>query len=256
MLFVAVYTPDAFFYRLNMKILRFFFLPVLMWLRHPKRRYRFLPLLQQYFSYDRREEVLTACLGFADFNRIRGDYLEFGVWKGGSLIATYHLAKKLEYLQAMRFYAFDSFAGLPAKKGVDAEFEQFVEGEYDSSLEEVKINLKRNGVDQSEVTFVKGWYDQVLNEETRKKLPIKKAAIIYIDSDLYESAVPVFKFITPYIQDGTIIIFDDWFCFNGRSDKGEQKDFREWLGNNTFFSPVDYKDFGWSGKAFIINTPM
>jgi O-methyltransferase len=236
-----------------MKILKFIFLPLLNWFRHPKRRYRFLPLLSQFFSYDRREEVLKNCLGYVDFNQLKGDYLEFGVWKGGSLIATYHMAKKYEHLKNMKCYAFDSFEGLPEKKGVDAEYKQFAAGEYNSSLPEVKMNLKRNGVDPNDITFVKGWYDQALNGETRASLPIKKAVLVYIDCDLYESTVPVLDFITPYIQDGTVIIFDDWFCFNARPDKGEQKAFAEWLEKNPSFSAVDYKDFGWSGKSFIIN---
>ena len=212
-----------------------------------------MPLLKQYFSYDRREEILTTCLGFADFNRVTGDYLEFGVWKGGSLIAAYHLAKKHERLRSMRFYGFDSFEGLPAKKGVDAEFEQFAEGEYESSLEEVKMNLKRYGVELDEITFVKGWYDSVLNEETRKNLAIKKAAIIYIDCDLYESAVPVLTFITPYIQDGTIIIFDDWFCFRGNPNHGEQLAFRDWLSKYPEITASEYQRFNWKGNSFILH---
>ena len=42
-----------------------------------------------------------------------GDYLEFGVYQGSSLIMAFHLARRYR-LNTMRFFAFDSFAGLPA----------------------------------------------------------------------------------------------------------------------------------------------
>jgi O-methyltransferase len=47
--------------------------------------------------------------------------------------------------------------------------------------------------------------------------------VIWVDCDLYESTVPVLDFITEYIQDGTVIIFDDWYSFRADPDRGEQK---------------------------------
>ena len=65
------------------------------------------------------------------------------------------------------------------------------------------------------VKIIPGWYSEVLNENTKKKLQIKKAAIVYVDCDLYESTVPVLDFITDYPVDGSILIFDDWNSFRG-----------------------------------------
>ena len=92
-----------------------------------------------------------------------------------------------------------------------------------------------------------------LNNETKQKLPIKSAAIVFIDCDLYASTVPVLNFISDYLEDGAILIFDDWFCFKGSPERGEQKAFHEWLKNNPQFKAVEYHKFNWRGNSFIIN---
>jgi hypothetical protein len=102
------------------------------------------------------------------------------------------------------------------------------------------------------VKAVKGWYDKVLNEETKKKLPLKKAAVVMVDCDLYESTVPVLNFITDYLQEGTVIVFDDWFCYRADPDRGEQKAFREWLKRNPSIKVTEYNRFGVEGNSFIV----
>jgi len=210
-------------------------------------RYMLLP------TPNRKDDILSLVMGFANFTGPKGDYLEFGVWKGGSLCSAFYQAKRYKNLQEMRFYAFDSFEGLPSVEGLDAQSKDFSQGEYACSLEGVKANLKDWGVDTNRFDFIKGWFKDTLNEETRKKLKIKTAAVVYIDSDLYESAQLVLDFITPYISDGTILIFDDWYCFRGHPDRGEQKAFREWLEKNQKWQAISYHQFGWMGNSFIIN---
>lgn len=130
----------------------------------------------------------------------------------------------------MRFFAFDSFEGLP--EGSEKESGQFQKGEYSASLERFNANLQQAGVDSKDVQAVKGWFKDTLTPETKKKLGLKAAAVIWIDSDLYKSAVPVLDFITDLVVDGTILVFDDWFFFKGNPNKGEQRAFREWLAKN------------------------
>ena len=58
------------------------------------------------------------------------------------------------------------------------------------------------------------------------------AAVIYIDCDLYSSTVPILEFCKPFLQLGTIIVFDDWFCFHGLNNKGERLAFSEFRSAN------------------------
>src|SRR5262249_17911832 len=148
----------------------------------------------------------------------------------------------------------DSFEGLPEISGEDiAAPRQFEKGEYSCDVETFKANLARNGVDLGKVTITAGWFNETLNEGTKQKLPIQKAAIVWIDCDLYESTVPVLDFITDYIQDGTLLIFDDWFCFNGNPAYGEQRAFREWLAKNPSLSATEFYKYGWTGNSFILH---
>jgi hypothetical protein len=83
-------------------------------------------------------------------------------------------------------------------------------------------------------------------------LPLRKAALVWIDCDFYESTVPVLEFITDYVQDGTLLIFDDWFCFRGDPERGEQRAFAEWLARNPWIRAGELLRFGWHGSSFIL----
>lgn len=225
------------FYKLFVKTIR----PIL---RHP--------MFMGSFNYNRFEEILNKAMHYAWSNELEGDYLEFGVYEGDSFVAAFHFAQ-LFGLNSMNFYAFDSFQGLPKISGVDIKgFQHFQESDFSCSLAEFKRNVCRRGVDPERVKTVKGWYDKVLNEETKKKLQIKKAAVIMVDCDLYESTVPVLNFITDYLQKGSVIIFDDWFCYRADPERGEQKAFREWLKKNPSIKVTEYNRFGVEGNSFVV----
>ncbi len=179
-----------------------------------------------------------------------GDYLEFGVFKGSTFTEAYRIAKAKK-LNNMRFFAFDSFEGLPEDS--EKESGQFVKGEYSASLDQFKANLRKAGVDSKDVQAVRGWFKDTLNMETKKRLGLKSAAIVWVDSDLYESAVSVLDFITDLVVDGTILIFDDWFFFKGNPNKGEQRAFREWLAKNPQITVSEFHKYFWHGNSFIVH---
>ena len=223
-------------------------------LLNPLRRSRYYYGLHDLFAKSDQEEIIDYAMHFAAAHQLEGDYLEFGVFEGDGFIKAFHLSKRYAHINKMRFYAFDSFRGLPEITGVDANgYQMFTKGQLDCSLERFKKIISKNGVDLQRVTIIPGYYKEILNNETKKNLPLKKAAIVYIDCDLYESTIPVLDFVTDYIQDGTIIIFDDWFLFKGHPDRGEQRAFREWLDKNKHIRVSEYNKFGWYGNSFIVH---
>lgn len=215
----------------------------------PKIRYSvFFP-----FQYNSRENMLKVAIEYVAASKLEGDYLEFGVYEGDTFVAAFHFAKNYN-LKSMHFYAFDSFKGLPEIKGDDRKgFRQFTKGQYFCDINKFKKIISRKGVNSNKVKIISGWYDDVLNEATKKKIPLRKASVIFIDCDLYQSAVSALNFITEYIQNGSIIIFDDWFCFRGDPNKGEQRAFREWLKKNPSIKTTQFYRFGWHGNSFIIH---
>jgi len=208
--------------------------------------------LSTFFSYTSTEEILKKAMVFAHFSKLDGDYLEFGCYQGHSFAAAFHFARKW-HLNSMKFFAFDSFRGLPKMPSTEQQTSRLKAGDLVCGLDSFKRRLRRKKVDLSKVITISGFYENTLNKTTKHELNIKKAAVIYIDCDLYHSTVPVLNFVTDYIQDGTIIIFDDWFLFRGRPDQGEQKAFREWLQANPRFHATEYHKFGWCGNSFLIH---
>jgi O-methyltransferase len=227
--------------------------PIINCLNKPAVRHKYLPKIQELVQYSRKEAMLSACLEYVHWAEVKGDYLEFGMWKGGSMIAAYHLSKRFGSLSDMKFYGFDSFQGIPTLNVNKSEAKAFPPGIFSAGLLEVRNNLVHADVDMSRVELIPGWYSDTLNHETEEKLGLRAAAIVNVDCDVYESTVPVLTFVEPYLVDGSIVIFDDWYCFANREELGEQKAFKEWLERNGQLRATPYKEYGWDGKAFIIN---
>lgn len=204
---------------------------------------------------------------FVAWNQIEGDYLEFGVYRGESLAVAYHALRRHrrehsasgfdspEYkgwqANPPRFFAFDSFEGLPS--GSVERHVDYFPGAYGCSEAEFKANIARQGVDLTRVVTVPGFFDRSLNQETKRKYGLKKAALVMIDCDLYESTVPVLEFLTDLVGQGTILIFHDWFRFKGRPDCGEQRACREWLARNPQLELIEYWREGPQPVSFLVN---
>lgn len=235
----------------SMSVFKKIISPIYNWLA---RRYPGFVFIREYSPKEHeKKEIFRKIMNYVSESELKGDYLEFGVFKGGTFATAFKWAQKNKKLQAMKFYAFDSFRGLPAPKGKDIEFKQFTEGEYSASIDIFKDNLRKSGVNLEKVEIIPGWFNRTLNEAIKKRLKIKSAAVIWVDCDLYESTVPVLEFIRDYIVDGSIIVFDDWYHFRGRPDKGEQLAFNEWLKNNPGFTVSEFHKYSWHGNSFIIH---
>lgn len=186
---------------------------------------------------------------------IPGDYFEFGVYKGSTFVYAYKIMESL--FKNMRFVALDSFEGLPEPRDTDAEMgysSGFYEGQFAVTKEDFTANLQKESVDLDRVVLIKGWFDQSLNSETMQTYGLGKIAAAWIDCDLYESTVPILRFITPYLSHGSVILFDDWRCFRNSPDRGQQRACREWLQANPQIELHEFISFGFHGKAFTVGS--
>lgn len=206
---------------------------------------------------------------------VEGDYLEFGVYQGGSIINAYSSIRDVhrqrpvdgnhsyeyqkqvaELWNKMRFFAFDSFRGLPKPKEADCHSSDFVEGQFACDLPAVHGNLSAAGVDIRKVVVVPGWFEETCVASTIKKHNMKAASIIHVDCDLYESAKVVLKFVEPLLVNGTVLIFDDWFCFRGSPELGEQRAFHEWTSTLRDWRLAEYQKEGPWRMSFIASRPL
>jgi len=123
-------------------------------------------------------------------------------------------------------FGFDSFVGMPE----NAEGGGFGLGRFKVTYKRVINNLLNQGAFSHREHLIKGFFSDSLTPTLLVELQSFPAAVILIDSDLYESAVSVLNFSKSLLQVGTIVIFDDWGAFT--ADAGEQKAWREFLERN------------------------
>lgn len=179
-----------------------------------------------------------------------GDYLEFGVYRGSCFISAYKLATRKRL--PMRFYAFDSFEGLPEPDDVESGYNHFSAGQYACSQNEFRSILKKARVNLDRVTLIPGFFETSLRSDEVRSLPIKRIAVAWVDCDLYSSTVPVLEYLTPLLTSGSVLVFDDWFSFGGDPAAGELRAVREWLVRNPNIQLIEYRKFGISGIAFLV----
>lgn len=187
--------------------------------------------------------------GIGQGDSLMGDYLEFGVFEGNSFLHAHHRARDL--MPWMRFFAFDSFEGLPALSGDDAHGE-FYEGQFACSQSQFEEILGREGADMSRIRIVPGWYDRALTDEVKRTHNLSVCTVAMIDCDLQASAVPVLDFLTSLIRTGTILLFDDWYNFRGDPELGVRKATRNWLDQNPQFELEKWHPFCHHGQSFIV----
>lgn len=187
------------------------------------------------------EAELQACyeaaldlLARRDPSRTRGDYLEFGVFVGTSLLCMQR-ALESRLLTDVRLVGFDSFEGLPDAAAHD-DGGHWLPGEFASDIATTKRYLTENGVDWSRVQLVPGWFSDTLTPVTREALGLQRAHVIMVDCDIYSSTKTALEFCAPLIYD-TVILFDDWHSAGDLAAKGmgEKRAFDEFLAAHPHF---------------------
>ena len=181
-----------------------------------------------------------------------GSYLEFGVFTGSSFNFAMKANKKIEKIfgkMNCEFVGFDSFRGFGEIKKVD-ENPSFKDTVFSVNEKKVLRNIEKCAKGQKS-RIIKGFYKDTIKNKTTIDLNIEKARVVMIDCDLKESTQLALDFIKPSIQEGTIILFDDYSYFKGDIDKGEYGAFSDFQKKypKTLFRRIF--DYGYGSRAFI-----
>jgi hypothetical protein len=189
---------------------------------------------------------------FLTDNRVIGDYYEFGCHRCRTFRMALTEARRHNLADA-KFYAFDSFEGLPEPTS-DTSVEIWKRGALTTTESDFMSMVKAQGHYVESVRTVKGYYDESLTLPLQKEIieTGRKSMLINIDCDLYESAVPVFNFIEPLLQEGTVIYIDDLFAgYKGSPNKGVARAFLEFQ-KRTRWKFIRHLDIGWWGRSYIV----
>lgn len=201
-----------------------------------------------------RVDVHSLAAFFVAESRLRGAYFEFGVASGRSAISAIRANRRYNPGTVAPFLLFDSFEGLPELTGRDRDSAQFKPGDYAFGVEQVLQNLRRYQVyDELSVHLIPGWFEQSLLQFPAQALDVRQAAIVHLDMDLYASCVTALNFIEPFLQVGTVMLFDDWNTFSASNHKGERAATAEWLRRNPQWALNEYASYGWHGRVFIVD---
>jgi O-methyltransferase len=194
------------------------------------RRRKWLAKVYTKFSRMQREYIFLSMARYLNINRpVEGYYFEFGCNGANTLRMAWDA---FHHLFDLTYVGFDSFQGLPEISEIDRQTIwakgklAFEESEY------LRIGT-RHGIPRQKIMTVPGYYNQSLTEELKNRLLPVKAAVVYIDCDLYASTVPVLDWVTDFLQRGTIVVLDDWNCFHGDPDRGERLAWREYCEKNS-----------------------
>ena len=141
-------------------------------------------------------------------DRVQGDLIETGVWRGGACIMmrailfSYGITDK-------RVWVADSFAGLPpgdpTKYPLDADSDFHTYDQLAISLTKVQENFKDLGFLDQQTQFLQGWF-----KDTLPGAPIDKLALIRLDGDMYESTLDALDALYPKLSVGGFVIVDDY----------------------------------------------
>jgi O-methyltransferase len=197
-----------------------------------------------------RYDFMAKAFNAISVNGIGGDYLEFGVAHGKTMWAAWSASRALGLNP--RLWAFDSFEGLPDPTfEIDVQHPSWQGGKYAVSQQRFRNNLRSMGVSEEDVTVIPGFFSDSLAVENRSQLPTS-VAMAYVDCDLYASTKDVLDYLKDILTTGSIVAFDDWFCWSAAGPSGEQLALEELANSlpNLRFNP--YLPIGWHGMSFFV----
>ena len=139
---------------------------------------------------------------------VEGDFIETGVWRGGSCI--YMRAILAAYgVQDRTVWVADSFEGLPPPDvtlyPADAGDALYTMDYLRISLEDVKKNFEKYNMLDTQVRFLKGFF-----KDTLPTAPLGPLSMMRLDGDMYESTIQALDALYPKLSAGGFVIIDDY----------------------------------------------
>lgn len=161
-------------------------------------------------------------------NRIEGDIMECGVWRGGSsmvaMLALLHFGAATRRILMLDTYegmtqpsARDiDLNGISARQQMEAECEKT--GSWGcASLDEVKQNVASTGYPAELIEFVKGDV-----RTAARTLAPRDIALLRLDTDFYDSTMVELETFYPRLREKGILIIDDYGHWAGAREATEE----------------------------------
>ncbi|MFM7357917.1 MAG: TylF/MycF/NovP-related O-methyltransferase [Sediminibacterium sp.] len=167
---------------------------------------------------------LIEAVRYLESNEVAGNFVECGVWKGGSMMAVALTLKKLGSTNR-QLYLYDTYEGMTAPTAADlsyqgegaAELLQKESGQKEdsviwaySSLEQVRENVLSTGYPESHIHFIQGDVLQTIPDKVPDSI-----ALLRLDTDWYESTRHEMIHLYPLLVSHGVLIIDDYGFWRG-----------------------------------------
>ncbi|WP_222706986.1 TylF/MycF/NovP-related O-methyltransferase [Neolewinella aurantiaca] len=156
--------------------------------------------------------------------KIPGDFVECGVWRGGSsMMIAKCLAKR--GVQDRKIYLYDTYEGMSkpddndftvdTKEDAMIKFESTSKSEDSSdwcyaSIDEVKQNMFNTGYNQKNLHFIKGKVEDTIPGTIPGQI-----ALLRLDTDWYQSTKHELEYLYPLLEKNGVLIIDDFGHWEG-----------------------------------------
>lgn len=187
-----------------------------------------------------RLENVEHCVKTVIADRVPGDLIETGVWRGGVTILMRAILSAFDDTDRIVFVA-DSFQGLPPPDAsaypADAESRLHTAETLAVSRNEVARNFDLYGLLDDQVRFLEGWF-----RDTLPTVKDRTWAVARLDGDMYESTMDALQNLYPQLSVGGFLIVDD---YNFPPCKQAVEDYRTANGISEPIEPIDWLGAFW-----------
>ncbi len=185
--------------------------------------------------------------------QLHGDYLEFGVYTGSAFVFSMRIHQQLGYLGEVKtnFFGFDSFQGFGDFKEED-KHPFFLSNLFTVDKQKVLRNIDKKAKNLCEHKMIEGYFDETLKGHKASEYGIGKARIVFVDCDMKGPVEDTLEFVKPILQQGTIIILDDFFAYKGDLKRGVGGAFFEFCEKNPSMVFRKLFDYGYGGVAYML----
>jgi len=179
-----------------------------------------------------RISAMIDAVEYVTTNSVRGDVVECGVWRGGSMMAAACSLIERNSIERSLFL-FDTFEGMSDASEEDRDFcnvaaatqlEDQAKTDPDSiwcyaSIEDVRMNMSQTQYPAERIRFIKGKVEETLPNQGSEgcdqyDVP-REIAILRLDTDWYESTRVGLEELYPRLVDGGVLIIDDYGHWKG-----------------------------------------
>jgi len=219
-----------------------------------------LPTMTRIIRRDPRSVTFMSAIDYINYERIAGDVVEFGVFTGLSL-AQFAQGHQFDPKgMARRFVGFDSFEGLPASTDAHARWQPADCAINHGWHPQLPIGARVTPAATLDLFAACGLPAPELHvgafaDTVRRAVPadIPAIALVHLDCDLYESTREALEGSAAALQDGAMLMFDDWFHYRGNPRKGQSRAFAEFLSNHPEWTASPYRTYATFCQAFVIS---